>query len=601
MNNLISRPLTPIVDNDFPVWYSDKELKPTLQSLRISIVGLGYVGAVSVACLASCGHKVIGVDTDEKKVADMRLGVSPILEENLPELLCDGVVEDRIVATRNLNAAILETDITFVCVGTPSDEDGSCDLTALKSVASTIGQALKQKNAYHLVVIRSTVPPGTTRFQLLPLIEKVSGKQCGTDFGLCFHPEFLREGTAINDFYSPPKTVVGSLDPKSAQILAKLYKGIDDQVICTSIDAAETVKYVDNTWHALKVSFANEVGKICQACSIDSHEVMDIFVQDTKLNLSPYYLKPGFAYGGSCLPKDVRGINHLAESLGVETPVLASIAESNRSQIDHAISLIEETNSEVIGFLGVTFKADTNDLRETPVLPVIISLLKKGYDVRLYDPNLDVEQCYAHHQQHSKASEEDELSIETLNEIVCDDLSFIKEISDTLVVVHNKATYRKAVIERRDDQSIIDFARIFEPFKTKNHIFEAGMNDYIQKPCSKEVLMSKLYYWVRQKGGEALNVLIAEDNPANARVVQAMLIKEGHKAIIAEDGEAALTEVNQHKFDVILMDIAMPKMNGLNAAMAIRARGDDKSTTPIIAMTAYADPEESKTYKGICW
>ena len=287
----------------------------------VSIIGLGYVGAVSTACLASLGHRVVGIDIDPMKVASIALGRSPIHEKDLGKLLDRGVRDGLIEASTGAVAAIAETDITFVSVGTPTAEDGGCDNTAIIAAARAIGHALKGKDTFHTVVMRCSIPPGSTKNVMVPVIEAESGLIAGEDFGVCFNPEFLREGTAIADFRDPPKTVIGTDDPRTAAVMSELYAPVDAEPIVTSIEAAEMVKYVDNVWHATKVCFANEVGRLCKPMGVDSHDVMNIFVQDEKLNLSPYYLKPGFAYGGSCLPKEVRAVNYLAQKAGVSAPL----------------------------------------------------------------------------------------------------------------------------------------------------------------------------------------------------------------------------------------------------------------------------------------
>jgi len=357
----------------------------------ISIIGLGYVGAVSTACLAGLGHHVIGCDLDVTKTTQIAAGRSPIHEEGLEYLLRKGVARNLISTTTNVADAVANTDVTFVSVGTPTSEDGGCDCRSIVSAASAIGEGLRRKDSYHLVVMRCSVPPATTLNVMVPEIEAVSGLTMGEDFGICFNPEFLREGTAIADFDAPPKTVIGANDMRAAETLKEVYAPVDPDPLITSIEVAETVKYVDNVWHATKVCFANEIGRICKPLSIDSHAVMDIFVKDTKLNLSPYYLKPGFAYGGSCLPKEVRAVDHLASSLGVETPLISSLSKTNRIQIDEATKLIRDTGARKIGFLGLAFKAGTDDLRESPILEVMNTLIEEGFDIAAYDPAIQAD------------------------------------------------------------------------------------------------------------------------------------------------------------------------------------------------------------------
>ncbi|NQU58424.1 MAG: nucleotide sugar dehydrogenase [Rhodospirillales bacterium] len=569
---------------------------------RLSIFGLGYVGAVSAACFTHSGHIVIGVDPDSSKVEKIGSGQSPIVEPGLSAMLKSGVDDYRLYAFKDVGLAISSSDISLVCVGTPSDPDGRCDLKYLREVSKQIGQELKEKDAYHLIVFRSTVPPGTTRKVMLPIIEKASGKTCGRDFGLCFHPEFLRESTAIADFYDPPKTVVGAFDEKSAKSLAAIYEGIDDRVIHTSIEAAEMVKYVDNTWHALKVSFANEIGKVCWASDIDSHDVMDIFVQDTKLNISSYYMKPGFAFGGSCLPKDVRGINHLAHDLGIKTPILNSIISSNEAQIDHAVSLITHAGGKTIGFLGLTFKAGTDDLRESPMLAVITALLGHGYKVKIFDPNLDIDSSVRHHIQHSSHAKDAAGDLmRKLPKLMCNTPEDACKKVDTIVVSHPDPAFRNAVTRRGRDQHVVDLARVFDREEGWPEMRQAGMDDFLQKPAGRSQLLGKLSQWTGKLSGGALNILLAEDDPSYAAVTKAILIKAGHKVRIVKNGIEALRQVNRESFDAILMDVEMPDMTGLEATSRIRSMHGIKSTMPIIALTGLAQPERSNTYSGICW
>ncbi len=353
---------------------------------RISIMGMGYVGAVSSACFCSLGHSVIGIDPDASKTVVLNEGRSPIVESGLEDLLYEARREKSFFATRYVHEALLETDVTLVSVGTPSDASGACDLTYLKQATEQLGKAIAAKDSYHVVVYRSTVPPTTTREIMIPILERVSGKRCGVDFGVAFNPEFLRESTAVDDFYHPPKTVIGAVDSASARVVQRLYSGVEGEVISTSLESAEFVKYVDNTWHALKVSFGNEIGRLCKAVGVDSHDVMDIFLADTKLNISPYYLKPGFAFGGSCLPKDTRGIAHLGRELGLELPVINHINESNSQHIEHTLKLVRNSGAKKVGLVGVTFKAGTDDLRESPAVILLQALLEEGVQVSFFDP-----------------------------------------------------------------------------------------------------------------------------------------------------------------------------------------------------------------------
>lgn len=428
----------------------------------ISVVGLGYVGAVSMACLAHLGFRMVGVDVSRDKVEKIRNGESPIVEARLAELLDAGVAHGRIDATENLVAAVLDTDVTFLSVGTPTAADGSCDLTYVRQASRAIGQAIAMKSSFHLVVLRCSVPPGTTLDVVRPEIEKASGKKLGVDFGLCFNPEFLREGVAVADFFAPPKTVVGASDERAREIAVRIYSAIDEKVLITSIGAAEMVKYADNVWHATKVAFGNEIGRLCKALGIDSHEVMNVFVKDTKLNLSPYYLKPGFAFGGSCLPKEVRAVGHLAEELSVAAPLVQSLMASNESHIAQAQALLAPYAGRRFGFLGVTFKPGTDDLRESPTLELMARLLADGESIKAYDPNvrfgagLESQIAYVRHACPTQAALMDRL--ETLCVSRLDDLM---DQVDVVVVSHATDEFRRVVRERNPEIAVLDLVRLF--------------------------------------------------------------------------------------------------------------------------------------------
>lgn len=446
--------------------FNVKKPKPS-----ISIIGLGYVGAVSTACLANLGHEVIGADLDALKVDQIANGISPIHEENLQNLLQEGVGDELIKATTDVTAAVRDTDITFVSVGTPTKSDGGCDASYIISAAQMIGKGLKQKGTYHLVVMRCSIPPGTTLNVMVPEIEKASGLKMGEDFGICFNPEFLREGTAIADFEAPPKTVIGANDERAAIALTEVYQPVDENVIITTIEAAEMVKYVDNIWHATKVCFANEVGRICKPLDIDSHEVMNIFIQDTKLNLSPYYLKPGFAYGGSCLPKEVRAVAHLGEELGVDLPLVNSLAKTNEEQIQSAVDLVKNTGKRKIGFLGLAFKAGTDDLRESPILEVIASLLKDGYDVKTHDPAIGKDTAIKGQFNYVRnVCPHLEQLIDELPDMMTDDCGELVDDCDVVVVTQKNANFQMQVGARLHNKKVIDLVRLFDELpKTQSY------------------------------------------------------------------------------------------------------------------------------------
>ncbi len=395
---------------------------------RLSVFGLGYVGAVSVACFSELGHTVIGVDPDKKKVRRINLGKSPIVEEHLEPMLKSGKEHNTIVATVDQKSAVLNSDITLVSVGTPSHADGSCDLKHLCLAVKNIGKALLEKIDYHLVIIRSTIPPNTTRDILIPILEKYSGKACGADFGVCFNPEFLRESSAIRDFYTPAKTVIGCFDKRSGDYAKTLYRDLPGKIFITRLEIAELVKYIDNTWHALKVSFGNEIGRIGKALEIDSHEVFDIFFEDKKLNISTHYLRPGFAFGGSCLPKDTRGISNLAQKHGVDIPLIDHVLQSNECHITHAVNLIQKQSVKTIGIVGLSFKSGTNDLRECPAINLIKRLINLGYKVRFFDPNI---------QPSDLILLGDDL-FEKLLELQCSSVDELYETSRCIVLAHDQ-------------------------------------------------------------------------------------------------------------------------------------------------------------------
>ena len=429
----------------------------------VSIIGLGYVGAVSSACLAGLGHRVVGCDVDEIKTAQIARGESPIHEKGLGDLLSSGVADELITATTDVAEAVSQTDVTFVSVGTPTSEDGGCDYTYIISAARAIGEGLKQKGDYHVVVMRCSIPPSTTLDVMVPEIEAASGLKMGEDFGVCFNPEFLREGTAIADFDEPPKTVIGANDKRAAEIVKSIYKPVDKNIIITSIEVAEMVKYVDNVWHATKVCFANEVGRVCKPLDIDSHKVMDIFVQDTKLNLSPYYLKPGFAYGGSCLPKEVRAVAHLAEKLKVQTPLINSLAETNETQIESAAQLIRQSGGMRIGFLGLAFKAGTDDLRESPILEVINTLIDEGFDIEAHDPAINADTRIDNQFSYVRnVCPHLEPVVEALPTMLTDDCLSMLNRCDVVVVTQRSDAIRQQVASRLGRVKVIDLVRLFD-------------------------------------------------------------------------------------------------------------------------------------------
>ncbi|HTT02839.1 MAG TPA: UDP-glucose/GDP-mannose dehydrogenase family protein [Steroidobacteraceae bacterium] len=356
--------------------------------MKIAVFGLGYVGVVSAACLARDGHNVSGVDPNSIKTDFLRQGRSPIVEPGLEPLIQAAVTSGRLSAGSDHAKAVASSDILMVCVGTPGQANGSLDLTYVRRIVQQIGEQLAASTSYKVVVIRSTLLPGSMQSVVLPALEQFSRRKAGEDFGVCINPEFLREGTAIYDYDHPPKTVIGAVDERAARPVRELYAGLEAPLIETDLRTAEMVKYVDNSWHALKVTFANEVGRLCKAMGVDGRTAMSLFCRDTKLNISTAYLKPGFAFGGSCLPKDLRALTYQGRLLDVDTPMLASVLASNQAHIAHALSLIYATGHRRVGLLGLSFKAGTDDLRESPVVTLAEQLIGKGYELSVYDRNV---------------------------------------------------------------------------------------------------------------------------------------------------------------------------------------------------------------------
>jgi GDP-mannose 6-dehydrogenase len=422
--------------------------------LKISIFGMGYVGTVSAGCLAHEGHEVIGVDPVRTKVDLINAGHSPIIEVDIAEIIAATVKSGRLRATDNQDEAIMQTELSFVCVGTPSQANGNLDLTYIRRVCELIGRALKNKSARHTVVIRSTILPGTMKQIVIPTLEEYSGKKAGVDFGVCNNPEFLREGSAVKDFNAPPKTVIGEVDRESGDALASLYAKLDAPFIRTDVETAEMVKYVDNNWHALKIGFANEIGNLCKSFSIDSHEVMKIFCQDRKLNISPAYLTPGFAFGGSCLPKDLRAMAYKAKMNDLNLPIMNAILPSNELQVVNGLRLITEKGQKKVGILGFSFKAGTDDLRESPMIEVIEHLIGKGYDLKIFDRNVNMASLVG-------ANRDFILNrIPHISRLMVNGIDGVLNHAQT-VVIGNKDPEFAGIIERlKPDQHLVDFVRI---------------------------------------------------------------------------------------------------------------------------------------------
>ena len=359
-------------------------------SQRISIFGLGYVGSVTAGCLAMRGHRVVGVDVNPDKVAALNAGRSPVLEPGLEEHLAHARREGRVEATTDPHAAVAQTDLSFVCVGTPSLANGKLDLRVVQAVCRELGAAMAAKNAEHTVVVRSTVLPGTAESLVIPELERSSGRRCGTGFHVCSNPEFLREGTAVADFLDPPMTVIGSAGPDASRALAEIYAWAPGEVFHTSLRAAEMIKYSCNCFHALKIAFANEMGALCKELAVDADEVTRVFTADTRLNISPAYLRPGFAFGGSCLPKDLRALGYRARELDLELPLLGAVLPSNDQHLDRAAELVLGHGRRDIALLGLSFKPATDDLRESPQVRLVKRLLGEGCSVRIWDPHVSM-------------------------------------------------------------------------------------------------------------------------------------------------------------------------------------------------------------------
>lgn len=422
---------------------------------RISIFGLGYVGAVSLACLARDGHRVIGVDIDPVKLALIQGGKSPIMEEGIQELMRDVVNSGRASVTHDAFAAVLDTELSFICVGTPSAANGSPDLTAILRLAEQLGAALKVKRGFHTVVIRSTVPPGTVESQIEPILERLSGKKSGEDFGLCFQPEFLREGSSIRDYDHPPYTIVGGNCEAAVNAVRDLFEHLDARFLVTHIRVAEALKMSCNAFHALKITFANEIGRVSQALGIDAHEVMRLVCADKRLNISPAYLKPGFAFGGSCLPKDLRALTTIAKQNDLELPMLSSLLVSNRVHIDHAVDKILKLGRPKVGMLGLSFKTGTDDLRESPLVLVAKRLLGEGCELRIFDPEVQLSRLLGANRSYIDAN------IPHLASLLCPDIESMIDPSEVILVGLQQSALNKALQMRlRPEQYVIDLVNL---------------------------------------------------------------------------------------------------------------------------------------------
>jgi GDP-mannose 6-dehydrogenase len=431
--------------------------------VRISVFGLGYVGAVSASCLAAWGHEVVGIDPVATKVDSINRGHSPIVENGVDEIIAETTGAGRLRATGDPRQAILETELSFVCVGTPSQTNGNPDLRYIRRVCEQIGEGLKNKDEGHTIVIRSTILPGTMRKIVIPILEQFSKKKAGIDFGVCNNPEFLREGSAVSDFQCPPKTVIGQLDQISGNAPAAIYAMLEAPLIRTDLETAEMIKYVDNSWHALKIGFANEIGILSKALGLDAHQVMKVFCRDRKLNISPAYLTPGFAFGGSCLPKDLRALSYTSRMNDLDLPILTSILPSNEKHMNRGLQLIIEKGNKKVGILGFSFKSGTDDLRESPLIEVIERLLGKGYDLRIYDKNVKIASLIG-------ANRDFILNrIPHISRLMVDQVEIVLEFAETIVIGNRDPEFEKVPFKLHDGQSLVDFIRLSDYTNLNGH------------------------------------------------------------------------------------------------------------------------------------
>ncbi len=421
--------------------------------MKVSVFGLGYVGVVSAACLSAQGHEVVGVDVNPAKVELVNSGRSTVVEERIGELIEEVVRSGALRATTDVSEAIAATEISLICVGTPSAANGSLSTAYLEQVAAQIGEAIADKAERHTVVFRSTMLPGTCERLLIPELERTSGKQAGTDFGVAMNPEFLRESTSVQDFYDPPKTVIGEIDQATGDAVLALYEGIPGEVFRVPISVAEMVKYTDNCFHGLKIGFANEIGSICQALGLDSHKVIDVFLADRKLNISPAYLRPGFAFGGSCLPKDLRGLVHAARRADVSVPILEHVLPSNTAHLQRAFDAVVSTKRRKIGLFGLSFKPGTDDLRESPLVELAERLIGKGYQVRIYDANVTLSRLMGANREYI------EQHLPHLGDLLSDSVDEVMEHAEVCVIGCKDEAVLHA-LKDVDDRTVVDLVRL---------------------------------------------------------------------------------------------------------------------------------------------
>jgi len=431
--------------------------------MKINVYGLGYVGSVSAACLVESGHDVLGIDIDSTKVDSINSGVSSVVEPGLTELIGRGAASGRLRATTD---DIQEADVSLVCVGTPSQENGSLSLEYVKRATTQIGEALRAAARYHVVCIRSTVLPGTVEQIVLPILESASGRKAGSDFGLCMNPEFLREGTSIRDYYNPSFTIIGELDARSGDVIEQLYAKVPGDKVRLPIAVAEMVKYTGNAFHALKITFANEIGNLCKRMGLDGRQVMDVFCRDVKLNVSAAYLQPGFAFGGSCLPKDIRALLHKAKDLDMEPPVLRAILVSNDAQVEEAYRLIKKTGRKKIGVLGLSFKPGTDDLRESPTAELVEILLGKGYQVSIYDREVSLARVRGSNKTYI------DRTIPHISCLLKTSIESVVDESDVVVVAKRAPEFAAVLDSLNNGHSVIDLASMWQNGKNRPGKYE---------------------------------------------------------------------------------------------------------------------------------
>lgn len=429
--------------------------------MKISIFGMGYVGTVSGICLAYSGHEIVGVDVNSHKVSLINEGKCPIVERDLPEMMRVVHKQQSFLAVAGAADAVRRTEISFVCVGTPGNGNGNQDNSHVKRVCMEIGEALREKRDRHAVVVRSTLIPGSMEALVIPTLEGASGKRAGVDFDVFFNPEFMREGNSVHDFFHPPMTIIGGPEGAAMEKISAVYGFTDAPLIKTDYRVAETIKYASNIFHALKIAFANEIGVICKAMGIDSHEVMDIFCLDDKLNISKAYLKPGFAFGGSCLPKDLRALSYRAKELDLEIPLLRSILHANRVHIQRTLDLVCSYGRKKVGVIGLSFKPGTDDLRESPMVTLVETLIGKGFPLRIYDRNIGIARLTGS----NKAFIENE--IPHISSILVDDLADMLDWSELIITGSGEAGPELFNLIK-PGHVVIDLARVFDPRKGRD-------------------------------------------------------------------------------------------------------------------------------------